>query len=208
MLFVLSAPSGSGKTTIAHRIMKQFPELGFSVSATTRKKRPTETDGVDYFLLTEEQFSHRLENDGLVEWEEIYGNRYGTLKSEVDSALRCGEHLLFDVDVKGALAVKRLYGDHAVLIFIRPPGMDILRRRLEKRGTDSREIVDRRLERAKWELEQEGLFDFVVVNDDLSHSVPAVADIIGTRINAASADHGLSRRSSSRRGFAADGNKT
>ena len=178
MLIVISAPSGTGKTTIAHRIMALFPQLRFSVSATTRPIRPGEEDGHDYFFLTREDFQRRVAEGDLVEWEEIYGNLYGTLKSEVDRCLRQGGSLLFDIDVKGALNIKRVYGEQAVLIFIRPPDMDVLRSRLEHRGTDSADVIRVRLERAEWEIEQAVHFDREVINDDLSRSVPAVADIV------------------------------
>jgi guanylate kinase len=178
MLFVLSAPSGAGKTTIARSILQQFATLSFSISATTRARRPKETHGKDYYFLTREDFQQRIDADGLVEWEEIYGNYYGTLKSEVDRVLSEKGQLLFDVDVKGALSIKELYGKDAVLIFIRPPNLDILRDRLTRRGTDSEEVVERRMQRAAWELEQARLFDHEVINDDLAHSVPAVAAIV------------------------------
>jgi len=178
MLFVLSAPSGAGKTTIARSILRQFPAMQFSVSATTRAQRPRETNGKDYFFLSREEFERRVAEGGLVEWEEIYGNLYGTLKSEIDRVLENGGHMLFDIDVKGALSIKRLYGETAVLIFIRPPSMDVLRERLERRGTDSAEVIDRRMQRSAWELEQAPLFDHVVLNDDLQRSIPEVADIV------------------------------
>ncbi len=183
MLFALSAPSGAGKTTIARRMLRQFPSLQFSVSATTRAQRPREENGKDYFFLSRDEFERRVAEGGLVEWEEIYGNLYGTLKSEVDRVLESGEHMLFDIDVKGALSVKRLYGDAAVLIFIRPPSLDVLRERLERRGTDDAEVIDRRMQRSAWELEQATHFDYTVLNDDLARSVPEVAGIITEQMN-------------------------
>ncbi len=183
MLFVLSAPSGSGKTTIARNVLRHFDDLSFSVSATTRPKRPKEIDGRDYHFLSRDDFERRIEEDGLVEWEEIYGNLYGTLKSETDSAIGAGSHLLFDIDVKGALSLKRLYSDDAVLIFIRPPDLDVLRERLEHRGTDDETVIARRMQRAAWELEQAPQFDHVVVNDDLARSIPEVERIIGIYMN-------------------------
>jgi guanylate kinase len=182
VLFVLSAPSGAGKTTIARAVLRCFPALRFSVSATTRPKRPVETHGKDYFFLTRGEFEARIAAGGLVEWEEIFGNLYGTLTSEVDAALAAGEHLLFDVDVKGALSIKRIYGDAALIIFIRPPDLGILRARLERRGTDTPEVIDRRLERAAWEIDQAPAFDRTVINDDLTRSVPEVEDIIRAHI--------------------------
>ena len=183
MLFALSAPSGAGKTTIARNILRQFPELRFSVSATTRTQRPREVEGKDYFFLTREEFEQRIADGGLVEWEEIYGNLYGTLRSEIDRVLSTGGHMLFDIDVKGALSIKRLYGDDAVTIFILPPGIDVLRERLERRGTDSAEVIERRMQRSAWELEQAPLFDRSVLNDDLDRSIPEVAEIIDSFMN-------------------------
>ncbi len=183
MLFVLSAPSGSGKTTIARSILDQFDQLSFSVSATTRTRRPKELDGKDYFFLSREEFDRRITAGGLVEWEEIYGNLYGTLKAEVDRVLEADEHLLFDIDVKGALSVKQIYAEQAVLVFIKPPSLEVLRERLERRGTDSADVIDRRMQRSQWEIEQAEHFDHVVVNDDLSLSIPAVAGLITTYLN-------------------------
>lgn len=183
MLFALSAPSGAGKTTIARSVLRAFPELRFSVSATTRPQRPKERDGRDYFFLTREEFETRVAAGGLVEWEEIYGNFYGTLKSEVDRVLHGGGHMLFDIDVKGALSIKRLYGADAVTIFILPPSLDVLRERLERRGTDSAEVIDRRMQRSAWELEQAVQFDHTVLNDDLARSIPEVSGIIAGYMN-------------------------
>jgi guanylate kinase len=182
MLFVLSAPSGTGKTTIARRILPQFSDLRFSVSATTRAIRHREVDGRDYHFLTREKFRHEIETGGLIEWEEIFGNLYGSLRSEVDSSLKSGEHLLFDIDVNGALRIKEQYDGEAVLIFIRPPSIDVLRKRLEKRGTDTPQIIEKRLERAELELAMSTRFDFSVTNDDLDRAVQAVAEIISQQI--------------------------
>ncbi|MBI5647606.1 MAG: guanylate kinase [Ignavibacteriae bacterium] len=181
MLFVLSAPSGSGKTTIARRILPMFEALSFSVSATTRPRRPNEREGADYYFLTADEFQSRIDGGLFVEWEEVFGNRYGTPVSEVERADREGRHLLFDVDVKGALSIKAAFGDAAVLIFIEPPDLETLRRRLEHRGSESPEVIERRIARAKWEMEQAPRFDYRVVNDDLSRSVPAVAAIVAER---------------------------
>jgi len=182
MLFVLSAPSGSGKSTIARRILRQFDGLSFSVSATTRARRPKETDGKDYVFLSREDFEQRIADGDLIEWEEIYGNLYGTLKSDVDRVLAAQGNLLFDIDVKGALALKTLYGEQAVLIFIRPPNLDVLRARLAARGTDDADVIERRMQRAEWELAQAVEFDFDVLNDDLNRSVPEVAEIVRTHL--------------------------
>lgn len=182
MLFVLSAPSGAGKTTIARSVLARFPQLRFSVSATTRARRPKEVDGVDYFFLTRERFEMLVAEGGLVEWEEIYGQLYGTPRSQIDGAIERGEHMLFDIDVKGALSLKRLYADQALLIFIQPPSLDVLRQRLEHRGTDSAEVVETRMRRAAWEMEQAVHFDRIVVNDDLARSIPEVEGLIEAHI--------------------------
>ncbi len=178
MLFVLSAPSGSGKTTIARRILAMFPDLSFSVSATTRPKRDREKEGEDYHFLTREEFLKGISSHSFVEWEEVFGNLYGTPVSEIENAERAGRHLLFDVDVKGALSVKRAYPSISTLIFIRPPDLDTLRERLRHRGSETEDVIEERVARAAWELAQAPHFDRVVVNDDLSRSVPLVAGII------------------------------
>ncbi|HOJ04902.1 MAG TPA: guanylate kinase [Bacteroidota bacterium] len=182
VLFVLSAPSGAGKTTIARSVLARFPQLRFSVSATTRVRRPKEVDGVDYFFLTRERFEQLVAEGGLVEWEEIYGQLYGTPRSQIDGAIERGQHMLFDIDVKGALSLKRLYADQALLIFIQPPSLDVLRQRLEHRGTDSAEVVETRMRRAAWEMEQAVHFDRIVVNDDLARSIPEVEGLIEAHI--------------------------
>jgi guanylate kinase len=176
-LIVISAPSGAGKTTIAREIMKQNPSVEFSVSATTRPRRPTEVDGKDYFFLTPGEFQRRVDAGKFVEHEDLFGNRYGTLKSEVDRALRHGRHLLFDVDVNGALAIKRQYPE-SLLIFIRPPSMDVLRERLRNRRTENEAVIARRLERAAMEIGKAREFDVQVVNDDLGRAIAEVQTFV------------------------------
>jgi guanylate kinase len=176
-LIVISAPSGSGKTTIAKEIMNRFPGLGFSVSGTTRSKRAGEVDGRDYFFLTREEFKRRVDNGEFVEWEELYGDCYGTLKSEVDRVLRSGHHLLFDVDVNGGLSIKKYY-PNALLIFIRPPSVEALKDRLLKRQTENDIALKRRLDRATMELELGSKFDHQVVNDELDRAIQEVQSVI------------------------------
>ena len=176
-LIVISAPSGAGKTTIAREVMKRIPVLSFSVSATTRGQRAGEVEGKDYFFLSPDAFARGVKDGMFVEWEELFGNRYGTLKAEVDRALLNGEHLLFDVDVKGALAIKRQY-PAALLIFIMPPDMDVLKQRLANRKTEDAAAVQRRLERVPMELEQRKAFDRIVVNDVLEKAVHEVEQIV------------------------------
>ncbi len=182
LLIVVAAPSGSGKTTIAKAVMQRHPEILFSVSATTRTMRPGETHGKDYFFLTREEFETRIAANDLIEYEEIYGNLYGTLKSEVDRALAAGRVMLFDVDVKGALSIKRLYRNDALLIFISPPSVDELRRRLENRKTEDAATVERRMARVAMELELGKEFDVRVVNDDLDRAVNEVNALVNARI--------------------------
>jgi guanylate kinase len=177
-LIVISAPSGCGKTTIARAILHRHPGMLFSVSATTRTKREHEEDGKDYFFLTPEDFRKRIERHELAEWEEIYGNYYGTLKSEIDAALRNGRSMMFDIDVNGALSIKRLYPNDAVLIFIKPPSIAILTERLKNRNTETAETISRRLERVPMELGKAPEFDFAVVNDDLPKAVDTVDAIV------------------------------
>ncbi len=151
-------------------MLAQFPSLSFSVSATTRPMRDGEKDGVDYFFLSRAEFERRIAEGDFAEWEEIYGNLYGSLRSEIDRAAREGRHVLFDIDVKGALSVKRLYPG-ALLVFIRPPSIDVLRKRLRDRKTEDEETFARRMQRVAMELGMEGSFDRVVVNDDLARAI-------------------------------------
>lgn len=181
-LIVVSAPSGSGKTTIAKEIMKMNPSLGFSVSATTRRKRETEVDGKDYFFLSEEEFNRRVANNEFAETEEVYpGKWYGTLKSEIDRLLNAGQDILFDLDVKGGLSIKKLYPE-ACLIFIKAPSFDVLRQRLEGRKTEDAATVQKRLDRVPLELELGRQFDYQVVNDALQTAIDDVQKIVANHL--------------------------
>ena len=177
-LIVISAPSGCGKTTIAQDILRRHPEMLFSVSATTRKKREDEINGKAYFFLTKEEFEEKLRRNELVEWEQIYGNYYGTLKSEIDKTLNAGTSMLFDVDVKGALSIKKQYPNDAVLIFIEQPSIQILTERLTNRKTEDAETIKKRLDRVPMEMEKGKEFDFRVVNDQLPKAIQDVDTII------------------------------
>ena len=179
-LFVFAGPSGCGKTTIARAILNIHPEILFSVSATTRLKRDVEVNGRDYYFISKEQFEDKIQNDGLIEWEQIYGDYYGSLKSEVDKAFNAEQSLLFDVDVNGALSIKKKYPNDTVLIFIKPPSIESLRERLMDRKTETPETFTRRMERVAMELERADEFDYCVVNDDLCTAI-TVADSIVQR---------------------------
>ena len=168
-LIIFSAPSGTGKSTIISWLM-QFEELrlAFSISCTSRQPRGTEQNGVEYFFLTPEEFRERIANDEFVEYEEVYEGRfYGTLKSQVEHQLEEGQNVVFDVDVNGGMRIKEFYGEQALAIFIQPPSIEELRRRLEGRGTDAPEVIDQRIARAEYEVSQAHNFDRIVVNDVL-----------------------------------------
>ena len=181
-IVVLTAPSGSGKTTIAQRVMQACPAMRFSVSATTRPPRPLERDGVHYHFLSVDAFRELLENDALLEYQEVYpGRYYGTLRQTVADA----DHpVMLDVEVKGAMNVKRIFGDDALAIFIQPPSLAVLEERLRNRGTETEETLRTRLARAEMELAQANRFDAVVVNDDLetavAEAIEHVARFLGT----------------------------
>ena len=169
-LIIFSAPSGSGKSTIVQWLMKEHPELRlyFSISCTSRAPRGTEQNGVEYFFLTPEEFREKIANDEFVEYEEVYENRfYGTLKSQVEKQLNAGQNVVFDVDVKGGVNIKKFYGDDALSVFIQPPSIEELRKRLVGRATDSPEAIEERLAKASYELTFADQFDTIVVNDDL-----------------------------------------
>ena len=170
-LIVLSAPSGAGKTTVARYLLETIPGAVFSVSATTRPRRNGEIDGRDYHFLSREEFERKIAQGELVEYEEIFGNYYGTLRSATEDALRRGSVMIFDVDVKGALSLKRAYPDDTFLLFIAPPSLEELERRLRHRGTETEEQIRRRLERAAMEMSYRDQFDATIVNDDLARTL-------------------------------------
>lgn len=184
-IIVLSAPSGSGKSTIIGELMKDPDlKLDFSISATSRKPRGNERHGHEYFFLTEEEFKQNVDKGNFVEWEEVYaGVCYGTLVSEVDRITNSGHNLIMDVDVKGALNIKKRYKDEVITIFIMPPDKKTLEQRLKARGTDSEETIAKRLQKSEYEMSFSPQFDYVVVNDDLSEAVQNVEDRIKKFIN-------------------------
>ena len=170
-LILFSAPSGSGKSTIINYLMQQGLGLHFSISATSRPPRGQERNGVEYFFLSPEEFRERIARNEFLEYVEVYEGRfYGTLKSQVDAQLSRGEHVVADVDVVGAGRIKAVYGDRALTVFVQPPSVDELRRRLEGRGTDSPEVINDRIARAEYELTFAPQFDVVIVNDRLEQA--------------------------------------
>ncbi len=168
-VIIFCAPSGSGKSTIIGSLMpREELNLFFSVSATTRPPRGQERDGVEYLFMTPEQFREHIAAGDFIEYEEVYADRfYGTLKAQVEKQLAAGQNVVFDVDVHGGMRLKEFFGDRALSLFIQPPGIDALRKRLEGRGTDSPEVIQQRLDRAAYELSFAPRFDQVVINDDL-----------------------------------------
>lgn len=180
-LIIFSAPSGTGKSTIINWLMAEHKELrlAFSISCTSRQPRGTEKDGVEYFFLSPEEFRQRIAKGEFLEYEEVYANRfYGTLKSQVERQASEGQNVVFDVDVKGGCNIKQHYGDRALSVFIQPPSVEELRRRLEARGTDAPEVIDQRIARAEYELGFASQFDRIVVNDNLEKAKSEAYDII------------------------------
>jgi len=167
-LIIFAAPSGSGKTSIVKFLLNQNLSLSFSVSATTRPKRPDEKEGIDYFFLSVKQFQEKIVSDDFIEWEEVYkDNYYGTLKSDVDKLLEKGQNVIFDVDVLGALNIKKIYGNQALTLFVKAPSVEELVERLKIRGTENEEVLMRRVEKANYELSFEKDFDFTIINNNL-----------------------------------------
>lgn len=180
-LIIFSAPSGSGKSTIVQWLMREHPELrlAFSISATTRAPRGTERNGVEYLFLTPEAFKAKIDAGEFLEYEEVYNDRfYGTLKSQVETQTQRGENVVFDVDVKGGCNIKAHYGARALSIFIQPPSIDELQRRLEKRGTDSPAVISDRIARAKYELSFAPKYDRIIVNDALEDAEKEAYDCV------------------------------
>lgn len=178
-LIIVAAPSGAGKTSIVKYLLQEIPQLSFSVSATTRAKRPNETHGKDYYFISVEEFQRRREEGAFLEWQEVYQNQfYGSLKSEVDRLSNEGKVVIFDVDVVGALNIKKYYKDEALAVFIKPPTIECLKERLNGRGTETPETLKKRLDKAEYELSFENQFDVVVVNDKLEQAQQYAHQII------------------------------
>lgn len=165
---IFSAPSGAGKTTIVRHLMSITSELDFSISATTRSPREGEQHGKDYYFLKSEDFREKIDSGQFLEWEEVYqGTYYGTLRSELERIWKIGKHVVFDVDVEGGLNLKNALGDRALSIFVKARDLEVLRKRLQKRGSETEESLDRRVQKAKIEMSYEDRYDFVLINDDL-----------------------------------------
>jgi guanylate kinase len=170
---IFSAPSGSGKTTIVKHLLSTNPDLGFSISASTRDRRGrTEAHGKDYYFLTPIEFKEKIDKNEFIEWEEVYeGNFYGTLKSEIERIWQSGKNVIFDVDVKGGLNLKKYFGDKALSIFVKVSSLEVLKDRLQDRGTESTESLSRRLFKANFEMSFQDQFDIVLINEDLNKSL-------------------------------------
>ena len=185
-LLIFSAPSGSGKSTIVNFLMQEHPELNmhFSISCTTRAPGGTEKNGVEYFFLTPEEFKAKIAEDAFVEYEEVYTDRfYGTLRSQVENQINNGENVVFDVDVKGGCNLKKIFGSEALSVFVQPPSVEELRRRLVGRATDAPEVIEQRLAKAEEELTYAPKFDVIIVNDDLAtakaEALKTIGDFLG-----------------------------
>jgi guanylate kinase len=177
VLFVISAPSGAGKSTLIEKATARFPDLIYSVSCTTRAPRAGERNGIDYHFKTEDEFREMIDSNGFLEWKKVHGNLYGTPAEPVHDAIRSGNRMILDIDVQGAKEVFDKI-ERAVGVFIAPPGLDELEKRLRERNTDSEETIKARLENAKTEMESAPLFDHLIINDDLDRAADELADVI------------------------------
>ena len=178
-VLIFSAPSGAGKSTIVNHLLEVFPSLEFSVSATSRAPRGDERNGREYYFLSAEEFASRVASGDFIEWEEVYsGSCYGTLKSELDRIWAEGHVVVFDIDVQGGLNIKKLFGERALSVFIMPPSVDELRRRLEGRGTDTPEDIERRVAKAESEMAQADRYDKIIVNDSLDTALSEAEDTV------------------------------
>ncbi|MDX2002263.1 MAG: guanylate kinase [Chitinophagales bacterium] len=183
-VIVFTSPSGAGKTTIVRHLLSYYEKLAFSISATTRKQREGEINGVHYFFLSEAEFLHRLKENEFLEWEEVYeGIYYGTLRTEIDRLHKLGKIVVLDIDVKGALNIKKDYGKNALCVFVKPPSFEILIERLKNRGTEDDEELQKRIERMEFELKHEYEFDAVIVNDVLSNALTEAEKVVEAFIN-------------------------
>lgn len=178
-VIIFSAPSGSGKSTIVNALLKETPQLEFSISATSRQPRGTEQNGVEYYFFTNEEFKSKIANDEFLEWEEVYaGTSYGTLKAEIERIWNRGNIVIFDVDVVGGMNIKQLFGNDAMSLFIMPPSIEELRNRLVGRATDTPEAIEKRIAKATKELEYAPKFDHMIVNDNLNEAIAQTRTLV------------------------------
>ncbi|MCW8814908.1 MAG: guanylate kinase [Chlorobium sp.] len=177
-LVVFSAPSGTGKSTVARKVLERVEGLEFSVSATTRSRREGEVDGKNYYYLTKKAFEELIDSDGFIEYEYFFGNYYGTLLDKTEAAVASGKHMLFDLDVKGALNLKKHFPENTLLLFLKPPSLQELKKRLDGRESEDEDALNERLKRAEFELSFAHQFDHEVVNDNLSRAVDEVTALI------------------------------
>lgn len=184
-LIIFSAPSGSGKTTIVKHLISKFPNLGFSISACTRDRRGrNEENGKDYYFLTPEEFKHKIDEQAFAEWEEVYpGGFYGTLKSEIERQWAQGKSVIFDVDVKGGVNLKKAYGDKALSVFVKVPSIEELERRLRERGTESEEKLSARVFKMKFEMSFQDQFDYVLLNENLDTALAEAEQLVSNFLN-------------------------
>jgi guanylate kinase len=183
-MLIFTAPSGAGKTTIVRHLLDTFPELSFSISATTRRRRPHELDGYDYHFITKDDFVKKIDTGGFVEWEEVYENLYyGTLHSEVDRLWDAGRHIIFDIEVKGATNIKKAYPEESLVVFVKPPNEEVLFSRLRERNTESADSLAKRIARAAEELTYENNFDYVLLNDDLDTALAEAEQVTRNFLN-------------------------
>lgn len=183
-LLIFTAPSGAGKTTIVRHLLNTFPELSFSISATTRRQRPHEKDGYDYHFISKSDFVNKIAKGDFIEWEEVYTNLYyGTLHSEVDRLWAEGKHIIFDIEVKGATNIKKAYPEESLVVFVKPPNEEVLFSRLRERNTESAESLVKRIARAAEELAYENTFDYVLLNDDLATALAEAEQVTRDFLN-------------------------
>ena len=184
-IIIITAPSGAGKTSITKQLMKRFPQLSFSISAATRKPKAHETDGKDYYFMSVEAFQQKIQEDAFVEWEMVYeGNYYGTLKSEMQRIWNNQQVPVLDIDVKGAIHVQDIYPKQTLSVFIEPPSVEELRRRLESRGTETADSLEARVNKASYEISFKHSFQHVILNDDLDRAIAEAISIVGNFITA------------------------
>ncbi len=185
-LIIFSAPSGSGKTTLVHYLLgKPELNLAFSVSATSREKRPNEVNGKDYYFLSPSDFKQKIDDNAFIEWEEVYkDNFYGTLKSEVEALLNAGKNVIFDIDVKGGLNIKKQYPDNSLAIFVQPPSVAELKKRLQSRQTETPEKIKMRVDKASEEMQYSKDFDVIIVNDDLEKAKKEAYQVVKNFLDA------------------------